>query len=104
MRDPALSALARARASWVRGVAIDDHRAALRDAGFDDERVDAVADLDAPCWTSLHRAVMALADAVALDDVVLSDLDADVLDEHLDDADVLALAVAVGVERQPTRA
>lgn len=104
MLDPRLHALGRAGAASARRAPLDHHRATLLDVGYSAEHVGALADRDAPCWTALERAVLALADAVVCDDAVLSDADADTLNEHLDDDEILALAVAAGSQRQPASA
>jgi hypothetical protein len=96
--DLRLLLLGRARAGWARASsqACAAYEAPMRRAGFTEAQIGAVAARSIRwCWSPLELAVLALADAVVLDDGCIPDAVADELNAHFSDDEVLALALAI---------
>jgi alkylhydroperoxidase family enzyme len=99
-RDPArllparLRELGQTRAGWLRGSAFvySQHCKAMRDAGFTDEQVDAIASWEvAECFAPVDRAVLAYTDALVGADGRVPDGVFEALRSHLSDEQILEL-------------
>lgn len=89
-----LRELGQTRAGWTVGsqFVFSQHCKAMRDVGFSDEQVAAIASWSvAECWSPVERAVLAYTDALVLQHGRVSDGVFDALRRHLCDEEILEL-------------
>lgn len=92
--DPALRELGQLRAGFAVGsqFVFSQHCKQARDVGLDEAKIAAIPDWQvADCYSRIERAVLALADALALDRGRVGDAVFAVLKAHLDDETILEL-------------
>ncbi len=92
--DPALRELGQLRAGFAVGsqFVFSQHCKQARDVGLDEAKIAAIPDWQvADCYSPVERAVLALADALALDRGRVGDAVFAVLKAHLDDETILEL-------------
>lgn len=97
--DPRLRELGQIRAGWACGsqFVFSQHCKAARDAGLTDEQVDAVPHWQvADCFSPIERAVLAYADALALQHGRVPDGVFSVLREHLSEKAIIELTYITG--------
>lgn len=92
--DPQLRELGQTRVGWARGslFVYSQHVKSCRAVGIDEAKIEAVPHWQvADCFTPLERAVLAYADALALDGGRVADGVFAVLRDHLSDHEILEL-------------
>lgn len=92
--DPQLRELGQTRVGWARGslFVYSQHVKSCRAVGLPEEKIEAVPHWQvADCFSEVERAVLAYADALALDGGRVADGVFAVLREHLSDEEVLEL-------------
>ena len=96
--DPMLRELGQTRAGYARGsqFVFSQHCKAMRDVGFSEEQIEAVAHWGAAdCFDELERLVLAYTDCLVLDGGRTPDGLFEALKSHLSDAEILELTYIV---------